>query len=768
VIDSLGGRRDELHAGAAAEAAHDPSWQLREDSYIPALEHEIESRFAVANGYLGVRASLDVTTTASHPRTFLAGLFDASTRHGGIPALVPIPNWLRLELRIDDEVLSIDEGEILSFGRLLDLKGGTLRSKWTQRMPGGVTVTLRALRFASLSARHIGMQWLHIEVDRDASLTLEARLEPVMDELVLESVTGNRSLWRTATSGKAVLLSDAVRASLGDEALEFLRREDGSQRVQVEMQPGRPLEFVRTLAAVHGESPARVAEAMDQEFVLWRDLPPQRLLAAHEQAWARRWDASDVAISGDQQAQRVIRFGVYHLTSAANPECSAVSVGARGLTGEGYLGHVFWDTDIFLLPFYMLTWPEAARAMLLYRHRTLPAAREKAARLGFRGALYAWESATSGEEVTPTHARGPDGEVIPILCGLEEHHISADVAYAVWQYWHITRDSAFMLEAGAEILLETARFWASRAVRGPDGRFHIRGVIGPDEYHETVDDNAYTNNLARWNLQRGAEVARWMSRRWPEQWDALASAIALHADERGQWEQIADGLVSGFDPQTRLYEQFDGYFRLDDVDLDAYANRATPIDLVLGRARTQETQVLKQADVLMLLALLPREYSREIWEANFDYYEPRSAHGSSLSPPIHGLLAARLGRTDLAQQYFEQTAAIDLDNTMGNAAAGVHMAALGGLWQLTVFGFGGLDVSGERLSVSPRLPDGWEGMSYPLQWRGRQLRVEVSARGEAVSVSLLKGRPLTISVFGMSYRLETGSEISVDRLTGEA
>jgi len=225
------------------------------------------------------------------------------------------------------------------------------------------------------------------------------------------------------------------------------------------------------------------------------------VVASHAEAWGRRWEVGDVAVEGNDAAQRALRFAVYHLVSAANPEDERVSIGPRGLTGDAYLGHVFWDTEIFLLPFYTLTWPEAARALLMYRYHTLPAARAKAARLGYRGALYAWESADTGDEATPPHVVGPDGMVIPILCGTQEQHISADVAYAVWHYWQATEDTAFLLEAGAEIVLETARFWASRATLEDDGRFHIRRVIGPDEYHESVDDNAYTNVLARWNLR---------------------------------------------------------------------------------------------------------------------------------------------------------------------------------------------------------------------------------------------------------------------------
>ena len=254
------------------------------------------------------------------------------------------------------------------------------------------------------------------------------------------------------------------------------------------------------------------------------------VLAAHEAAWGQRWRAADVVVEGDDAVQRALRFAVYHLTSAANPDDETVSVGARALTGDAYFGHVFWDTEIYLLPFYTAVWPEAARAMLTYRFRTLPAARAKAARMGFKGALYAWESADTGEETTPERVMGPDGAMIDILTGQMELHISADVAYAVWQYWRATGDDEFFVAAGAEILLETARFWASRAVMEADGKRHIRHVIGPDEYHEDVDDNAFTNVMARWNIARALEAIEALRARWPDRAVTLFEKLALGDD----------------------------------------------------------------------------------------------------------------------------------------------------------------------------------------------------------------------------------------------
>jgi kojibiose phosphorylase len=465
------------------------------------------------------------------------------------------------------------------------------------------------------------------------------------------------------------------------------------------------------------------------------------IVGRHRDTWLERWRASDIRIDGDPEAQRALRFAAYHLVSAANPEDERVSIGARALTGSTYKGHVFWDTEIFMLPFFTLTYPEAARALLMYRYHTLPAARAKAARLGYRGAFYAWESADTGEDVTPSFVTTPDGEVVRILVGEQEQHISADIAYGVWRYWQATGDERFLVDAGAEILIETARFWAGRAEREADGRYHIRRVIGPDEYHESVDDNAYTNGMAQWNLEIGEIAARLVAERWPERWQALSRRLQLDPDEPRAWLRVARDLYTGFDERTGLFEQFQGYFGLEEIDLAAFVPRNAPMDVLLGRERTQRSQVIKQADVVMLLHLLWDRFPPAVREANFRYYEPRCGHGSSLSPAIHATVAARLGDVALAERYFRQAMEIDLADNMGNAAGGIHAAALGGLWQAAVFGFVGLDLTGEEPVHHPNLPPQWRSLALQFQWQGRQHELNLPEETRMAAPQLREAHP---------------------------
>jgi trehalose/maltose hydrolase-like predicted phosphorylase len=732
----------------------DAGWLLLERGGENGDEQDIEARLAIGNGAVGMRAALEQPFLASRPGAFIAGLFDAWEREPRIPTLVAAPDWLRLRLTVDGEPVALDEGETLAYWRALDLRRGVLLGDWRQHTKGGRVVRVRKLRFASLANRALTVQFAQIEVDQPTTLTVAADIQSTPGPLALPSAPGLQ-LWSTRTGSTTLALASAGELQPPNDPPPStdLRQQQSWSWSAV---PGQPRTLVRLAAFARGDGWSHSTQRAQAALRRARRQGPHGVVAGHVAAWDQRWAAADIEVTGDDSAQRAMRFAVYHLTSAANPQDERVSIGARGLTGEGYLGHVFWDTEIFMLPFYTLTWPAAARAMLMYRFHTLPAARAKSARLGYRGALYAWESADTGEETTPRWALGRDGRVVPILCGTQEQHISADVAYAVWQYWQATRDVRFLLNAGAEILLETARFWASRAGLEDDGAYHIRGVIGPDEYHESVDDNAYTNRLAAWNLDHGLLVASLLRARWPVRWAELSRKLELQERELNQWSAVSLRLVSGFDPVTGLLEQFDGFFDLEDVDLSAYTGRGAPLDVVLGPDRTRRSQVIKQADVLMLPALLPEEFGQHVLAANFRYYEPRCGHGSSLSPAFHALLAARLNDMEVAARYFQQAASIDLEDARADTALGVHMGALGGLWQAVVFGFGGLELAEHGLRLDPHLPPGWNSLAFRIRWRGRLLRFEARRASAEVSVRLEHGRPLNVTVWSHSRRLSAG------------
>lgn len=710
MVDPLGGGPARLNARLTAShpldlpvaPTLDPAWVLVEEGFTLAREHELESLLAIGNGYVGSRGSLAEGSALSAPATFVAGVFDSDA--GSVPGLAPIADWTRLSAAVDSRLLRPDHGHNLEHRRVLDMRQGVLWREWRHQNAAGRITRLQTLRLASLADRHLLVQCATITPENySGSISIDATPTGIAVQITGSGTTIALAVARRLVGSAGHRLGSPEPVA-GQLSLDVSRGEtyrlDWTVAVYTSKDAGEP----REMASRQAE---RAIEDVD------------RVIAEHRDAWRARWKASDLRIEGDPAAQRALRFAIYHLSSAANPQDDRVSIGARGLSGTAYKGHVFWDTDIFMLPFFILTYPEAARALVMYRYHTLAGARAKAARLGYRGALYAWESADTGEEMTPPFVVSPDGEIVRILTGEQEQHISADVAFGVWKYWEATGDERFLVEAGAEIMIETARFWASRAEREDDGRFHIRGIIGPDEYHETVDDNAYTNGMAQWNLETGEEVTRLVAERWPEQWRALSRRLGLESEEPRRWLQVARELYTGFDEHTGLFEQFRGYFELEDIDLAAFAPRTAPMDVLLGRERIRRSKVIKQADVVMLVHLLWERLPPEVRKANFEYYEPRCGHGSSLSPAIHALVAARLGDVPLAERYFRQAAEIDLSDNMGNAAGGIHAGALGGLWQAAVLGFAGLRFTDEKAEHRPNLPPSWRSLAMRFQWRGR-------------------------------------------------
>jgi trehalose/maltose hydrolase-like predicted phosphorylase len=739
----------------------DPRWLLLVDGWTPAREPAIEGALALVNGYLGTRAAVEEGSGASTPATFLNGVFDTATEAAAqaaatperqiiaapTPELVVAPDWSRLRLLAGGDALTVETAEVLGHRRTLDLRHGLLVREWWLRA-GGRTTRLRSLRFASLADRHVLGQALEVVAeDWTGPLTVEAiveaavtneggvrhlvdrRTRPVEGGLLLEAATAQRRIGICMAASTVLDAGDggvAGEDEVGEAALV--------QRHRFEVAPGRAARLHKLVTVFTGRDdpdPAALAVARLSEATA-AGLPAA--LRQSAAAWAERWATADVEVTGDEELQRRVRFASYHLIGCANPEDPRAAPGARSLTGERYKGHVFWDNEIFVLPFLVYTHPPSARAVLGYRHHTLPAARRNARVRGWRGAAYAWESADTGEDVTPAYYFTARGERKDTRTGEEEHHLNADIGFAVWQYWQATGDERHLLEEGAELLVELARFWASRAERDAGGRWHVRVVIGPDEYHEGVDDNAYTNQLAAWLLHRTAELVAWLAGRHPDRFASLAAALGLDDAEPAGWRAVADGLVDGVDPETGLIEQHRGFHQLEPVDLAAFEPRSTTMDVLLGWDALERLKLIKQADVVLLLALLGDRYPGAVQETNFRYYEPLTVHDSSLSPPVHALLAARLGDLETAERYLAEASTLDLDFEQGvTAAGGVHIATLGGIWQALVLGFAGMTVAGGEPHFTPRVPASWGSLRFRVRWRGRLL--EVTATGDTATVT---------------------------------
>jgi trehalose/maltose hydrolase-like predicted phosphorylase len=749
----------ELLARLGFNLSTDPRWLVVETGYSPMREHEVETLLTIGNGYLGTRGSLEEGNLSGRPSTLVAGYFDPKEGDKEVPALVIVPDWLHTVIMLDGKPINFENGELLEQRRWLDLRNAVGVRQWRWRDAQGRITSILILRFASLADPH--------------ALALKIIIKPENYSARLKIVSGLDgrvvSRGRRASEGAARLDElEGKPLEGGGVAIEMITHSSQLRCAMASKTLLSPESAPTTVTVTPEWSPILVAEHLEFDALLGqtyvfdkfvsifteRDVPDPKQetirhleiltekgftqsIKEHQQLWDNRWDRADLEIEGDDRAQQGVRFCIYHLLIASNPNDERVSIGARTLSGPAYLGHVFWDTETFMLPFFIFVFPEAARAMLMYRYHTLKGALAKAARMGYKGALYAWESAVTGEETTPAYVFGPQGEKLPVYSGLEQHHITADIVYAIRQYWEVTGDDNFMLEAGAEILLEAARFWESRAVKDLDGKYHIRKVMGPDEYHHSVDDSAFTNYMARWTIECGEEILAWLRANYPDRCDELIARLGITAEELQLWRAVAAGLVSGYDEERKLYEEFEGFHSLEHVDLRQYEPRVAPMDVILGQEPIRRTQVIKQPDVIMLFHLFPEAFSNEVKKSNFNYYDPRCGHGSSLGPAISASIAAQIGDLERAAFYFLLAATIDLENNMGNASGGIHAAACGGLWQAVVFGFAGLRLERSYLRFDPNLPPNWQKLKFCFYWRGNILEVVITH--ELVQIKLLEG-----------------------------
>ncbi|MGD9701973.1 MAG: glycosyl hydrolase family 65 protein [Acidimicrobiia bacterium] len=659
----------------------DPAWVVPLP-YAPAAERAAEAMGTLANGRAAIRGSREEDGAGTAALFLVNGVYAP----GPAPHLLAGPVWTDLAVR---------DGQ--PDRRMLDLRTGLLARECE------ADAGLRSLRF--VSARRPGALALRAEGAASHVLPGDTFTPPAAGTRLEREDRGDVRMARTSNEGDGGIIV----------AARDWQRERAGRRV---------IDRVAAWIADPVEAPAW--ETAENELALVDAAGFDRLLAEHREAWAQKWADAHVAIEGDADSELAARFALFHLLSAT-PDDGDVAVGARGLTGTAYGGHVFWDADVFVLPVLAAVRPAAARAMLEYRIRRLPAARATAEAEGLRGARFPWESARDGTDVTPRIARGRRDELIPILTGRHEEHIVADVAWAALEYSAWTGDAGFLTGPGRDLVLDTARYWASRLRIDPGGRGHIDGVIGPDEYHEMVDDNAYTNVMARWNLRRAAQIVE---------------LTGGDAAEAADWRRLADGLVDGWDPERRLYEQFAGYWDLEPILAAAVAPPPFAADVFLGADRVKGSQLIKQADVLMLHHLVPGEVEPGSLAAHLAFYEPRTAHGSSLSPAIHASLLARAGQPDRALELFRVAARLDLDDITGTTAGGLHLATMGGVWQALAFGFLGLRPSDGVLDVDPRLPAAWSTLALRFRFGGHP----VGVRADHDTVTISCDEPLAVSV----------------------
>jgi beta-phosphoglucomutase len=726
-----------LNGIALVDLVRAATWRVCEPAFIPEKQNHRETIFTHGNGYLATRGTFEERFPGDSQATLVHGIWD------DVPVsfteLANAPDWAALEIRINGQRFDMRAENIYDYARYLDLRTGVLHRRLAWSPSADCTVEIAFERFTSLDDEHLLVSRARVTpLTGSAAVSVRALLDAhVENEGILHwepvsqaSGPGVADLVvRTRHTGKLLAMSTRLTSLPPTTHLEGLDC-PACPGVVLSAQVESGVTFsVEKITGIYSsrdtDSPLADAQTKAQQAV---GEGYAGLLRRQVAAWTDFWDSSDVIIEGDDEAQLALRHALFQLRIAAPSSDGRVSLGAKTLSGFGYRGHVFWDNEIFVLPFFIYTQPAIARNMLLYRFHALPGARRKATANGFAGAQFPWESAETGDEVTPTwvpHFADP-ARLVRIWTGDIQIHISADVAYAMHQYWRVSGDDHFWREVGIPVLLETAVFWGERAEQEGDS-FAIRDVIGPDENHDHVDNNQYTNHMVRWHLQTALACLHWLSAQDMPRLDRLVSELNLTPERLDHWQRLIDGLVLLHDQHTGLIEQYEGFFALKDVDWSAFAGRTKSMQEILGIEGCTEYKALKQADVIALLCLLGDQFNEKTWEANWKYYVPITDHeyGSSLGPSMHAWAACRMKKTEDAYAHFMRAARADLLDVRGNAGDGIHAASAGGLWEACIFGFAGMRLTGDGLTFNPKLPSHWKRMAFNIIYRGKRQHVDL-------------------------------------------
>ncbi len=720
------------------------AWRVADAPFQPGKLHHTETIYTLGNGYMGLRGTFEEGYPGAIVSTLVHGLYNHPAGEL-VPDLVNMPNPLPLTIEVDGERFGLDKGQVLGYARTLDLETAILSRGVLWRNSRGTIVAIEFERFTSLAVEELIVQRVSIRpLSGPCSITMAASIDGTQTNfgvtqwgsLTTSSESGAGHSPRifadglTAQSQYAVTVASTLLSSVGlvTASEENPLQPDLGVTVALERDQQAIFDKFSAICTSRRSDSPRIAATQILEAASARGFDMLRV--AHCAEWAQYWHDSDIQIEGDEAAQRALRFATYHVLIAAPRHDEHVSIGAKTLSGPGYKGHVFWDTELFMLPILTFTQPKLARNLLMYRYHNLAGARHKAREAGFEGAMFPWESTDTGEETTPRWTN-PDaeGKRIRIWTGDTEQHISTDIAYAVLQFWRWTGDDEFFVKYGAEIVLDTAVFWGTRAeYQAATDRFELRMQIGPDEYHENIDNSVFTNSMVRWHLGQALDVIAWLEAKHPAAAADLLTRLGIDSTRQDHWRRIIAKMYIPRDAEKGILEQFDGFFNLDPVSLAYWTPRVANMDYILGHEPTQHTKVIKQADVVMLMALLGDDVGTvEERRRNWDYYYPIVDHGSSLSPSTHAWVAARLGLDAEAYDLFMYAGSIDLEDAKGNVRDGIHGAASGGLWEAAVFGFSGLHLTNSEFKVDPRLPAHWRSMSFRIYFQGEQRMIKLIA-----------------------------------------
>ena len=768
------------------------SWIIEETSFHEKYTGKCESIFTQGNGYLGLRNSLEERYVDTVRGMFITGTFNKASKEEATE-LPNVSDIVNMEIELNGERFSMTEDNLKEYSRTLNLyTGETCRNVLWEGKNGNV-VQLSFHRFVSYKNVHVIGAYVEIKpVNCDVKATVVSGINAQVTNHGAQHLTefSKRAFEEKFLQMGMVTTESAVSIAVStvhkvfqsgkyteDAASKII---DDRRKIHAEIQlvipqgetarvekistvhSSRDLEYVASGKEPEGENVCRdglnnLKEAEEKGY--------ETLLEESKKVWEKIWKKQDIQIdSKEDDAQIAVRFALYHLQIMVRREDNRVGIGAKALSGEGYKGHSFWDTETFIFPYFQMAEPETARTLLEFRYKGLYGARKKAIENGYKGAMYPWEAAwVSDGEVTP-YVIGVNvhtGEPMICLTGVIEQHITSDIIFALWQYYAATDDQDFMDRYGYEMTIETARFWNSRLEWiEENNRYEIRDVIGPDEYKEHVDNNAYTNYMAHENMRLAAQVIACIR---DEKKDIYGKMQKLMQEEGTSLEQLEEELKDKMkklylpqpDEKTGIIPQFDGYFDLKEIDLSVYKN-ASVVGTVFHDYSGEDVQGMqagKQADIVELLYQMEDITTPDNKAKNYVYYEARTLHDSSLSKAIHSITACDLGMEKEAYDMFMSAALTDLGQEMKSSDAGIHSANMGGVWQDVVMGFGGIRIRDGHLRIAPNCPKQWKKFTYPLYWKGNELHITVCKDGVEV---INEGEDFEAEIMGQTVTVSKG------------
>lgn len=745
---------------------HHP-WQIIEEGFDPHVNKISESVFSIGNGRMGQRANFEEEYSGETLQgTYVAGVYyPDKTRVGwwknGYPEyfakVLNAPSWIGIHISIDNQKLDLAKCKVEDFRRVLDMKQGLLSRSFTATFPDGKKVKVDSRRFCSMANGEIGAirygitplnfsakAIFSIAVDADV-VNKDSNYDEKFWEEVSKYVDEGGAMVTAQTKKTKFHVCTGMRYSIVESGKEIKGRINLEERdkyagniLQLDLHEGKELVVYKYAAVLSSENhPKEKLESKCKEVLNNAVLEGfDALLNKHIKVWEKKWEECDITIEGDIAAQQGIRFNIFQLTQTYTGEDERLNIGPKGFTGEKYGGSTYWDTEAYCIPFYLGTAnPRVAKNLLIYRHKHLSRAIENAGKLGFtKGAALYPMVTMNGEECHN------EWEIT-----FEEIHRNGAIAYAIHDYIRYTGDEDYLVTHGLEVLVGISRFWAQRVNFSDDKKKYVMlGVTGPNEYENNVNNNWYTNYIARWTLQYTLAAMKKIKSSKSQEYSRLQKLLSLEDKELEQWETIAGNMYLPEDTSRKIFLQQDGFLDKQLMKVSELRKEDRPLNQKWSWDRILRSCFIKQADVLQGLYFFEEDFDTETIRRNFDFYEPMTVHESSLSPCVHVILASKLGYEEKAYEMYVRTARLDLDDYNNDTEDGCHITSMAGTWMSIIKGFGGMKVVNGELHFAPFIPKQWKSYSFRIEFRKRVLKIEVSR--ESVKAKLESGDPIKIHV----------------------